>query len=64
MNDIYTTIVRMLQIAPAKATWVIAAELKVETVRVRRLLKKMESDGVVKKHKFTSCNNIVWELNQ
>jgi hypothetical protein len=42
------------------ATWVVAFSIVQQTRKVRRILKKMEKDGLVRRHRFSSKNNLVW----
>ena len=44
------------------ATWAIAAQIKKITPIVRAELKRMERDGLVERHSYSSVNNIVWKL--
>lgn len=55
-------IIEKLRREKLSATWMIAGTLKQKTSVVYRKMVKLEKEGRVKRHQFTSKNNVVWEL--
>lgn len=46
-------------------TWVVACKIGINTARTRRILRRMERDGLVYQHpRYSSVNNISWAVVQ